>query len=109
MAKSIFQVHAFFYVAVIALLLVINIMTTPLILWVLWPAVTWGFGLFIHGSAMVALGFMRWPEDFNFFDRFNTQGEVTTAHSVKDRGQAIVIDQIDPKSNRTALVKGSKK
>ena len=44
-----FYTHAIQYGLVMLLLLVINLMTNPDYLWVIWPAMGWGIGLLIHG------------------------------------------------------------
>ena len=44
-----FYYHAIQYVAVIGVLAVMNYMTTPHRLWVLWPALIWGSVLAAHG------------------------------------------------------------
>ena len=46
-----FRSHARTYLSVIGLLLIINIMTWPGVLWVKWPALFWGFALFMHWRA----------------------------------------------------------
>jgi hypothetical protein len=43
-----FYIHAVIYVFVILLLAVINFLTTPNTLWVIWPFGGWGLGLFFH-------------------------------------------------------------
>lgn len=49
-AKFDFYVHLVVYVAVICLLLIINLVTSPEYLWVFWPAMGWGIGLLAHGA-----------------------------------------------------------
>jgi predicted membrane channel-forming protein YqfA (hemolysin III family) len=44
-----FAVHAFVYVAVILLLLVVNLVATPNNWWFYWVALGWGAGLALHG------------------------------------------------------------
>ena len=44
-----FYTHAIQYGLVMLLLLVINLVTNPDYLWVIWPAMGWGIGLLIHG------------------------------------------------------------
>ncbi len=46
-----FYVHAGVFVAVMALLLVIDLFTTPGRFWVQWPLLGWGIGLLWHGLA----------------------------------------------------------
>lgn len=50
--KFSFYLHLAFYIAVNLLLVFINLITTPLLWWCLWPIAGWGFALLIH--AMVA-------------------------------------------------------
>lgn len=54
-AKLLFQNHAIVYAAVMAFLLIINLVTSSSYLWVVWPALGWGFALALHG-ALVMLG-----------------------------------------------------
>jgi hypothetical protein len=44
-----FFIHAIVYVATIALLVNINLVTSPNYLWFIWPMAGWGIGLFVHG------------------------------------------------------------
>ena len=44
-----FTVHAFAYVAVILLLLLVNLTVTPKVWWFYWVALGWGAGLIAHG------------------------------------------------------------
>lgn len=44
-----FLIHAAFFVVANALLLVINLMTTPQKTWAIWPLLGWGLGLLFHG------------------------------------------------------------
>lgn len=46
--KMALYVHATVFAGVILLLVVINLLTTPRILWVVWPFLGWGLGLFLH-------------------------------------------------------------
>lgn len=48
-AKIGFVRHATVYMLVIAVLIVINLSTSPRYLWFLWPAIGWGIGLAFHG------------------------------------------------------------
>ncbi len=41
-------IHTTVFVCVILLLVVVNLLTTPGYLWVLWPFFGWGLGLFLH-------------------------------------------------------------
>jgi hypothetical protein len=47
-----FYVHATVYVSVMLLLVVINLLTTPKTLWVIWPFGGWGLGLFFHWASV---------------------------------------------------------
>jgi hypothetical protein len=53
-----FYTHLGFYVAVNLLLLLINIATSPGVLWFFWPLFGWGIGIAMH--AVRVLGFGRW-------------------------------------------------
>ncbi|WP_087016224.1 helix-turn-helix domain-containing protein [Thaumasiovibrio subtropicus] len=44
-----FYSHVVSYVTVMALLLVINLFTSPDYFWVVWPALGWGVGIISHG------------------------------------------------------------
>jgi len=44
-----FYVHAVQYVAVIGVLIIINLVTSPGYLWFLWAGFGWGIGLIVHG------------------------------------------------------------
>ncbi|MBC8102721.1 MAG: 2TM domain-containing protein [Cytophagales bacterium] len=64
-----FLPHLYTFVGVMALLLAINLMTTPGYAWFLWPLLVWGLGLYLH--AVTALptrgpnfdqGFSAWTE-----------------------------------------------
>ena len=46
--KMALYVHATVFVCVILLLAVINLLTTPRYLWVVWPFLGWGIGLLLH-------------------------------------------------------------
>ena len=48
-AKLGFYRHLIVYLAVNALLFIINIITAPRALWFYWPLIGWGIGLFLHG------------------------------------------------------------
>ncbi len=48
-AKLGFSIHLLVYVAVNALLIIINMSTSPEYLWFIWPLAGWGIGLFFHG------------------------------------------------------------
>jgi len=44
-----FYIHLFQFVAVIAVLAAINVVTQPRYLWVGWVALAWGMGVLVHG------------------------------------------------------------
>ncbi len=44
-----FITHLFVYVAVNLLLVIVNLRTTPNVLWFQWPLLGWGLGLVVHG------------------------------------------------------------
>ena len=46
--KFSFYIHLAAYVVVNLLLVCINLITTPLLWWCLWPIAGWGFALLIH-------------------------------------------------------------
>ena len=48
-AKLGFFRHLIVYLGVNALLLIINLITSPQELWFQWPLIGWGIGLFFHG------------------------------------------------------------
>ena len=50
--------HLGVYVLINAMLFLINITTSPEILWFIWPLFGWGVGVAIH--AIYVLGFGRW-------------------------------------------------
>lgn len=49
-----FRAHLASYLVIMGFLLVINLLTSPGYLWVVWPALGWGIGLAFH--AMEAFG-----------------------------------------------------
>ncbi len=51
-----FYAHATAYVLVNAGLLLINLLTSPAYLWVVWPLLGWGIGLGVHALNVFALG-----------------------------------------------------
>jgi len=51
-----FYVHLITYVAVILVLMVINLITSPSFLWFLIVAGGWGFGLFWHAMGVFVFG-----------------------------------------------------
>ncbi|MEO0916072.1 MAG: 2TM domain-containing protein [Pseudomonadota bacterium] len=54
-AKYAFFVHAGVYAAVMALLVIINLVTSPAALWFIWPLIGWGFAVALHGLAVFLL------------------------------------------------------
>lgn len=61
-----FYSHAGQYVVVMFGLLVLNLLTSPGNLWVIWPALGWGIGLMAHGLSvfeLVDLFGEDWEED----------------------------------------------
>ncbi len=46
--KMALYIHAVTYAGVMTLLVVINLLTSPRQLWVVWPLFGWGAGLFLH-------------------------------------------------------------
>ncbi|WP_038034039.1 2TM domain-containing protein [Thermopetrobacter sp. TC1] len=44
-----FLIHIAFFIIANALLLGINLITTPQKIWAIWPLLGWGLGLFLHG------------------------------------------------------------
>jgi uncharacterized integral membrane protein len=53
-----FYAHLVSYILVNLLLFLINIMTTPDILWFYWPLFGWGIGIVMHG--LFVFGFGLW-------------------------------------------------
>ena len=49
-AKYGFFIHASVYVAVMILLVVINLLTSPGTVWSIWPLLGWGFAVGLHGA-----------------------------------------------------------
>ena len=54
-AKYGFFVHAVVYVAVMVLLVVINMLTSPATLWFIWPLIGWGLAVALHGARVFLL------------------------------------------------------
>ena len=55
-----FFVHAVVYVVVNAAMALINLMTSPQTLWVIWPMMGWGIGLLMHAlGVFVSLSGLR--------------------------------------------------
>ena len=47
-AKVEFRIHVFTFIAVIVLLAIINLLTSPEHLWFIWPMLGWGIGIVVH-------------------------------------------------------------
>jgi hypothetical protein len=47
-----FKIHFAVYVAVNLLLLAVNLLTDPHVLWFVWPLAGWGIGILAHGAAV---------------------------------------------------------
>lgn len=54
-AKYGFFVHVAVYAAVMLLLLIINLLTSPSALWFVWPLIGWGLAVALHGLRVFAL------------------------------------------------------
>ena len=54
-AKYAFFVHAVVYIAVMLLLLIINLLTSPGTLWFIWPLLGWGLAVTLHGARVFLL------------------------------------------------------
>ena len=54
-AKYRFFVHAGVYAAVMVLLVFINLMTSPRVIWFVWPLIGWGFAVALHGVRVFLL------------------------------------------------------
>lgn len=54
-----FYINFWSYIIVMAVLLVINLLTGPGYIWVVWPALGWGLGVLMHGLTVF--------EHFSFF------------------------------------------
>lgn len=57
-----FYNHLISFVAVMLMLLVINLLTNPEYLWVIWPALGWGIGLVMHGLGVFEVFSLFGPE-----------------------------------------------
>ncbi len=44
-----FYIHVAQYIVVISILTIINVLATPRVIWVVFPALGWGAGLLLHG------------------------------------------------------------
>jgi len=51
-----FYVHLTVYVLVNAILLVINLLTSPGVLWFYWPLLGWGIGIVAHAASVFGTG-----------------------------------------------------
>ncbi len=54
-----FYSHLIVYVAVNVVLVIINLVTSPGVLWFYWPLLGWGIGLFFHGMGVFV--FSKFP------------------------------------------------
>lgn len=54
-AKYGFFVHAAVYAAVMVLLVIINVLTSPGAIWFIWPLIGWGFAVALHGMRVYLL------------------------------------------------------
>ena len=54
-AKYGFYVHVSVYAAVMTLLVLINLMSSPGTLWFIWPLIGWGFAVALHGVRVFLL------------------------------------------------------
>lgn len=54
-AKYGFFKHAAIFAAVMVLLVVINLVTSPATLWFIWPLIGWGFAVALHGTRVFLL------------------------------------------------------
>tara|TARA_R110002049_G_scaffold195912_1_gene365057 strand:- start:105 stop:398 length:294 start_codon:yes stop_codon:yes gene_type:complete len=54
-AKYGFFVHAGVYAAVMVLLVIINLVTSPREIWFVWPLIGWGFAVALHGVRVFLL------------------------------------------------------
>ena len=54
-AKYGFFVHALVFAAVMGLLVVINLLTSPGTLWFVWPLIGWGLAVALHGARVFLL------------------------------------------------------
>jgi 2TM domain len=58
-AKIGFYIHLTAYAVVNALLVAINLATSPGYLWFKWPLLGWGIGVFVH--AIIVFGLLKKP------------------------------------------------
>lgn len=59
--KSFYQ-HLFTYILVISALSIINFITSPQYIWVVWPAMGWGIGIISHGMRAFEIFSLFSPE-----------------------------------------------
>ena len=57
-----FYAHLVSYILVNLLLFLINIMTSPDLLWFYWPLFGWGLGVALHAIVVFGLGSMFGPD-----------------------------------------------
>ena len=48
-AKVEFRIHLFIFIAVMSLLALIDLFTSPGVTWFIWPLMGWGIGVLVHG------------------------------------------------------------
>ena len=53
-----FYIHLVTYILINTMLFLLNIMTSPNVLWFYWPLLGWGIGIAMH--AFYVFGFGRW-------------------------------------------------
>jgi hypothetical protein len=58
-----FYIHAAIYVAVNILVIAINLLASPAVLWFYWPMVGWGIGLAAHAAVVYGVG-GRWGREW---------------------------------------------
>ena len=73
-AKYGFFVHTAVFAAVMVLLVVINLLTSPGTIWFIWPLIGWGFAVVLHGARV-----------FLFADR-NTIVDALTEYELRQSG-----------------------
>jgi signal transduction histidine kinase len=84
-----FSIHLMAYVGVIALLALINLLTSPFTPWFLWPAFGWGIGVFSHYMAV----FGRDRLKRRFFDPF-VEREVRREKAVMTSEKQASLDEL---------------
>ena len=55
-AKYGFYVHVVVFAAVMGLLIMINLVTSPEALWFIWPLMGWGVAVVLHGAGVFLVG-----------------------------------------------------